>query len=124
MHEQLLTRPELRDFSETSTTPAVSAGTLTLGLQTGNVFEVILTGNVTSLILANPPAAGRAGSCTLILKQDASGGRTLAWPGSVRWAGGIPPIVTPAANAIDLYGFVTRTGGASWYRFPGGQDFS
>jgi hypothetical protein len=124
MQDQQLTRPELKDFSETSTTPAVSAGTLTLDLEAGNVFETTLTENVTTLTLANPPAAGRAGTCILILRQDAAGGRTLAWPSSVRWAGGTPPLVTAAANTVDMYAFVTRDGGTTWYGFPGGQDFS
>jgi hypothetical protein len=124
MQDQQLTRPELKDFSEASTTPAVSAGVLTLDLETGSVFEVTLTGGVTSLTLANPPATGRAGACTLILRQDATGGRTLAWPNSVLWAGNTPPLVTPAANAVDVYAFITRNGGATWYGFPGGQDFS
>jgi hypothetical protein len=124
MQDQQLTRPELKDFSETSMTPVVSSGSLTLDLETGNVFEVTLTADVTSLILANPPPAGSAGSCTLILKQDAVGGRALAWPASVRWAGGIASVVTNAANAIDVYAFVTRDAGTTWYGFPGGQDFS
>ena len=124
MQDQQLTRPELKDFSETSTTPMVSAGALTLDLELGNVFEVTLSQNVTTLALANPPASGRAGTCTLILKQDATGGRTLAWPTSVRWAGGLPPLVTLAANAVDIYAFITRDGGTTWYGFPGGQDFS
>jgi hypothetical protein len=123
MQGALLSGPELRDYSETSPAPAISAGALTLDLATGSVFEVTLTENVTSLILANPPAAGRAGSATLIIKQDATGGRTLAWPGSVRWAGGTQPLVTQAANAVDLYAFITRDT-AIWYGFPGGQDFS
>ena len=124
MQDQQLTRPQLKDFSETSTTPAVSSGSLTLDLETGNVFEVTLTEDVTSLVLAHPPAAGLAGSCTLILKQDGVGGRTLAWPGSVRWAEGAPPLVTPAASAIDIYAFVTRDGGATWFGFLGGKAFS
>ena len=124
MQDQLLIRPQLKDVSETSTTPAVSAGTLILDLETGNVFQVTLTGNVTILTLANPPASGRAGACTLILKQDATGGRTLAWPSSVLWAAGMRPLVTPAANAVDIYAFVTRDGGVTWYGFPGGQGFS
>ena len=124
MQDQLLTRPQLKDFSETSTTPVISSGSLTLDLETGNVFEVTLTEDVTSLILANPPAAGSAGSATMILKQDATGGRTLAWPGSVRWAGGVAPIVTSAANAIDICAIVTRDGGATWFGFLAGKDFS
>jgi hypothetical protein len=82
-----------------------------------------LTANVTSLILANPPAAGLAGAATLILRQDAAGGRTVTWPGSVIWAGGTPPAVT-AADAIDVCTFITRDGGTTWLGFPGGQDFS
>jgi hypothetical protein len=124
MLDQQLSRPELKDFSEASTTPAVSAGTLTLDLEMGNVFEAILSEDVTTLTFANPPASGRAGTCSLILRQDATGGRTLAWPSSVRWAGGTPPLVTPAANTVDMYAFVTRDGGTTWYGFPGGQDFS
>ena len=123
MQGALLSGAELIDYAETSPTAAISAGALTLDLDTGSVFDVVLTANVTSLILANPPAAGRAGSATLILRQDATGGRTLAWPGSVRWAGGTQPLVTPAANAVDIYAFITRDT-AIWYGFPGGQDFS
>jgi hypothetical protein len=119
-----LTRPELRDFSETSSTPAVSAGTLTLDLQSGNVFEAVLSEDVTSLVLANPPAAGRAGSCTLIVRQDATGGRTLAWPASVLWAGGAQPAITIDAGAIDIVALITRDGGTTWYGFLAGKDFS
>ncbi len=123
LQDQQLTRPELKDFSESSTTPAVGAGALTLNLETGNVFEVTLTGNVTTLTFANPPATGRAGSCTLILKQDAVGGRTLAWPSSVRWPSAAQPAISGAGNAVDIFAFVTRDGGATWYGFLGGRDF-
>jgi len=124
MQDQQLTRPQLKDFSETSTTPVISSGSLTLDLETGNVFDVVLTEDVTSLILASAPASGHAGAATLILRQDATGGRTLSWPGSVKWPGGAPPAVTAVANAIDIYAIVTRDGGTTWYGFPGGQDFS
>ena len=124
MQDAVLRAAELRDYAETSPSPGISSGTLTLDLETGNVFEVILTQNVTSLILAHPPAAGRAGSCSIILRQDATGGRTLAWPSSVKWAGGAPPPITSAADAVDVYALITRDGGATWFGFPGGQDFS
>jgi hypothetical protein len=124
MQDQLLTRPELRDYSETSSTPAVSAGTLTLDLETANVFEAVLTEDVTSLVLANPPAAGRAGSCTLIVKQDATGDRTLTWPASVLWSGGAQPVISIAADASDIVALITRDGGATWYGFLAGKDFS
>jgi hypothetical protein len=123
MQHQPLIRPELRAYSETSRTPKIMGEALTLDLQTGNVFEVTMTENVLSLVLANPPGGGIAGSCVLIVKQDANGGRTLAWPGSIRWPGGVQPSITAAKNAIDLFAFVTRDGGVTWYGFVGGQDF-
>jgi hypothetical protein len=124
MADALLTRADLKDYAETSTTPAIAGGGVTLDLESGNVFEVTLTEDVTDLAFTNPPVAGKAGSLTLILRQDAAGGRAVAWPGVVRWSGGLPPTVSGAADAVDIYAFVTRDGGATWYGFRGGQDFS
>jgi len=124
MQGALLSGAELRHYSETSPTPAISGGVLTLDLATGNVFEVTLTEDVTSLVLANAPAAATAGSATLLLKQDATGGRAVTWPASVRWAGGEPPAISTPAGAVDVLAFVTRDGGATWYGFLGGKAFS
>jgi hypothetical protein len=60
MQGALLRGAELIDYAETSATPVISAGVLTLDLETGSVFEVVLTANVTSLVFGRmPPAAGR-----------------------------------------------------------------
>jgi hypothetical protein len=122
MEGQQLIRPQLRDFSGTSTTPSISAGTLNLDLETGNVFEVTLTESVVSLNLFHPPAAGLAASCFLILRQDSSGGGTLVWPSSIRWPGGVQPVVSSANSAVDVFAFFTRDGGATWYGVVGGKD--
>jgi hypothetical protein len=123
MQHQQLIRAQLKGWSETSPTPTVSAGTLILDFETGGVFEVTLTENVVSLILANPPAAGLARACCLILKQDDTGGRTLAWPSSIRWTDGIRPVVSSAKNAVDFFVLLTRDAGATWYGFIGGRNF-
>ena len=123
MQYKPLSRAVLKDYSESIATPPVSAGALTLNLAVGNVFEVTLTESVVSLTLVCPQAAGLAGSCCLILKQDGSGGRTLAWPASMRWPGGVKPEISAAKNAVDFFAFVTGDGGATWYGFTGGRDF-
>lgn len=120
----VLQRPEIKDYAETRATPSSSAGTLTLDMTTANVFEVTLTENVTTLTISNPPASGKAGSLTLILKQDATGGRTFAWPASVKSAGGTDPTISGAANAIDIYTLLTTDAGTTWYVFTGGKAFS
>ncbi|MGE0338118.1 MAG: DUF2793 domain-containing protein [Gammaproteobacteria bacterium] len=120
----VLQRPELKDYAETVTSPTISSGTLTLDLTNGNVFEVTLNANVTTLTLSNPPASGKAGSLTLILKQDATGGRTFAWPAAVKSANGADPVISSAANAIDIYTLLTTDAGTTWYVFTGGKAFA
>jgi len=124
MQGALLIGAELRDYAETSPSATISAGAMSLDLAAGSVFEMLLTEDLTSLTLTNAPVADRAGAATLIVRQDATGGRTVAWPSSIKWAGGSPPAVMATADAIDIYAFVTRDGGATWFGFPGGQDFS
>ena len=124
MQDQLLSRAEIRDFAETTATPSVSGGSLTLDLQTANVFVVTLTENVSTLALSNAPPSTKAGSVTLVLKQDATGNRTLSWPASVKWSGGNPRVVSTAANAVDVFAFFTTDGGTTWYGFAGGNGFS
>lgn len=48
------------------------------------------------------PIAGRG---TLILIQDAVGGRLVTWPAEVRWAGAAPAL-SVAANAVDIFKFI------------------
>jgi hypothetical protein len=55
-----------------------------------------------TLTFSNGQAGGQY---TLILKQDGTGGRTVTWPGSIKWAGGPAPILTSNANAIDSVNF-------------------
>lgn len=83
-------------------------GTLTDGatvawnLDTAQAATLTLGGNRT---LANPtnPAAG--GSYVLAVKQDATGGRTLAYGSAYKWPGGAAPVLSTAANATDLLFF-------------------
>lgn len=121
MIDKVLSRPELKDYSETSTS-ANSGTAYTIDLESGNVFEITLTGNCT-FTYSNPPATGKAGSFTLILKQDGTGSRTATWPAAVKWAGGVAPILTTTASKTDILTFITRNAGTDWYGFVGGKNF-
>jgi hypothetical protein len=122
--DSTVARPTLKDVGEVRTTPSSSSNVLTLDCENGNVFEVTLTENVTTLTLSNPPASGTAGAVTLILKQDGTGGHTFAWPVAVKWAGGIAPTISSGANDVDIYTLITTDAGTTWYGMIGGQDFS
>ncbi len=41
----------------------------------------------------------------LRLVQDAGGGKTAAWPASVKWVGGAAPVLSIAPGAVDIVSF-------------------
>lgn len=65
-----------------------------------SVRHVTLTGNVT-LTMPTPPAL-ISGTITLMLKQDATGGRTVTVRGA-RTSHGVAPVHTGTANTTDIW---------------------
>jgi hypothetical protein len=117
MADQPLIRPVLQDFAEAVQSPAIFDGELTCDLEAGNVAEVTLTANVTSMAILNPAPAGLACILTAILRQDGAGGRTVIWPAGVTWLAGSAPTMPAASNAVLVASFLTTDGGTSWLGF-------
>lgn len=111
-----------RGGQETVSTNATASGALTLNLTNGNVFNLTLTGNVTSTTISNA-VAGKACGITVYLKQDATGSRTVVWPTGTKWSGGAPTLST-AANAIDIVVLETLDGGTTWFGSLVGTNFA
>lgn len=93
--------------------PSVSSGTLTLDLASSRYFNVTLTANVATLTFTNVPSSM---GCTidLVLTQDSTGGRTFAWPSSVRYLNGVAPIITPFRLDTSVLRLTTYNGGSTW----------
>jgi hypothetical protein len=87
----------------------------TITCTSGNVFTATLTGNCT-FTLASPIATGSS-SFTLILTNDATAGRTVAWSGGTfKFPNGSANLArTTAANGVDVWVFFTPDGGTTWY---------
>ncbi|WP_129710900.1 collagen-like protein [Haloactinopolyspora alba] len=68
---------------------------------TGLVGRVTLAVD-TTFTLTTPPSDGRERVVTLVLTQDATGGRTIALPASVLWAQGVPYTSGAPAGAVDV----------------------
>ena len=111
---------------------SIASNVVTIDLSRAQNFTLSATTNVNQFTITNAPS--EASSFTLIVTQDATGGRTVDlddfrtsggssipvyWPG-----GGVLPIVTPTANRSDIYTFKTFDGGASWYAVVVGQNFT
>lgn len=83
--------------AETIYTQSLAAGTYTPFFSSGTVHVYTLTGNVTISALGNTPAAGQ--SVTLILKQDATGSRTLT--STMKFSGAFKTLTT-TSSATDI----------------------
>jgi hypothetical protein len=121
--------------TETLTNKTVEAGTFTNGyteevatantstaytidLAGGSVQILTLTGNCTFTF----PTATAGRSFFLLLKQDATGSRTVTWPAAVKWPGGTAPTITSTALRLDK--FVFTADGTNFYGSVAGQNYT
>lgn len=79
------------------------ASSITWDLTTQQVGQLTLGGNRS---LANPSNMQPGGVYTLIVKQDATGARTLGYGAVFKWPGGVAPVLSTAINAIDVLSFI------------------
>jgi len=102
-------------YADTVTALGNTGTAINLDVTSGNVFTATLTGNAT-ITLRYPVATGSS-SFTLILTNDATAGRTVAWAGGTfKFPGGSSSLSrTTTANAIDVWFFFTPDGGTTWY---------
>ena len=119
MGDQVVQKPEIKDYSETKTALSAAAS-VTIDIEDGNVFTITPDQN-TTFVFSNPSPTGKSCAFTLVWTQDSSD-RTIAWPGSVDWAGGSAPDVTSGSGKIDIYTFFTMDAGTIWYGFQAGAD--
>ena len=75
-----------------------SSTAVTIDWTLGNKSLVTMTGNATLTFTAP------AGETNLLLRivQDATGSRTITWPAAVLWPAGAAPVLSTAANSIDI----------------------
>lgn len=101
---------------------AGNSGTaITLNLANGNVQKLTLTGNCT--VTLTSPASGAMRSLTLLIFQDATGSRTITWPGTVKWGNAGAPTLTTTASKMDMVSLFTVDGGTNWYGSLGPKGF-
>jgi hypothetical protein len=101
-------------------TVTISAGTLTLNLNTATVFDVTLDANITTITIQNVQTTGLTSSFVLVLTADGTA-RTVVWPASFRWPSGTAPTVSSENGKKDVFVFFTTDGGTNWQAFISGQ---
>lgn len=84
------------------------SGTITLNMATANNVSLTLNDNSTNT-LANPTnlTAGQSGS--IVITQDATGSRTLAYGANWKFPSGAAPTLTTTANAVDVLAYYVES---------------
>ena len=87
----------------------------TINCNTGTVYTATLTGNCTFTLATPNSTANRATSFTLVLTNDATASRTVAFAGGTfKYPGGSVSRTTDA-NATDIWFFFSPDNGTTWY---------
>ena len=89
-------------YSDKTVYSATDGTTITFNLNNGSIQTVTLGGNRT-LALSND-VDGR--SFLIILKQDATGSRTVTWWSNILWAYSVTPVLTTTASKYDVFMFI------------------
>ena len=103
----------LTNYAETINAIGNTGAAATINLANGNFVTATLTGNCTWTFTTGVTSG--AVSFTLFLTNDATAGRTITWPVSVKWPGGTISTRTTTASRTDVYTFFTTDNGTNWY---------
>ena len=101
-----------------------SSASQDISLNDGNFQEITLAVATTTITFTDEVASGNTSSITLVVKQDATGGRLITWDGAVKWAYGNAPLLSSGANDIDIFSFFTTDGGTTWYGVISAKEVS
>ena len=82
------------------------ASTIAVDLSLGNNFTVTLAGNRT---LGAPTNATAGQSGVIVVTQDGTGSRTLAYNSAYKFAGGTAPTLTTTASAVDVLAYYVES---------------
>jgi hypothetical protein len=113
INSNIFSRALFKNCNETINIVGNTGTASTINLSNGNFVTATLTGNCTFTF--NVGITTGAASFTLFLTNDATPGRSIVWPISVKWPNNSVPVRTTAANATDVYTFFTLNAGTNWY---------
>jgi hypothetical protein len=111
-----LTNPAVTNYTETAYVANTSTA-ITVALTNGTIQILTLTGNATITM----PTAAAGKSFIIILRQDATGSRTVTWS-TVNWPAATAPTITSTASKQDIFSFFSD--GTSWYGTTIGQNYT
>ncbi len=98
----------------TVTALSIASGVVNIDWALGDLFTLALTANVTSITFSNLPGSGKGASLAVRIRQDGTGGRTVALPSSFKQITGSDSAVQSAANAYTVLMITSFDNGTRW----------
>lgn len=93
------------------TTLSIAASAVAIDASASNCYRLVLTENVT---LSNPTNPFDGQTIRIVVKQDGTGGRTMAYGSAFKFPGGAAPVLSTGANAIDYLAFEYNGADSMW----------
>lgn len=91
-----------------------SAGTVTVDCGSARNFTLLMEANVTTFTPTNLDGAGSVTEMEVEIKQNGTGGFTLALPASFKALGGSDTAIALAPNAVTVLSAKTFDNGTTW----------
>jgi hypothetical protein len=110
-----------KNYKEVYSNAIISSNILTLNLNNGNIFNILLNANILTITISNIPSSTHNISFTIVFTADGTA-RAVNWPNTVIWPSGNAPSITSTAGKIDVFSFTSNDGGSTWIGFVGGQN--
>ena len=91
------------------------SGSIAPSTGTSSIKVFTLVGNLTITGFSNPISM-ELQYLEFIITQGGTGSYTITWPSSVKWAGGVAPVLSTAVGAVDRLCLTSYTAaGTVWY---------
>jgi hypothetical protein len=76
------------------------------------VTEVTFSTSITTIAHSNAKASGTVNQWMLVFVADGTA-RTVAWPSSYKWPGGVAPTITATNTKRDIFQFISYDGAST-----------
>jgi hypothetical protein len=94
-----------------------TSATYNIDWNTGNLFEITMSGNTTLTFSNLAPAK----SINALFIQDGTGSRIITWP-TIQWTGGSAIVLSTGSAMIDAFNFFVRSSGSGVCGFLLGKN--
>jgi hypothetical protein len=94
-------------------TALATSGSVAIDCALGDYFTLALAGNVSTFTFSNLPGAGKGASIMVQITQDSTP-RTVGWPASFKWEGGVAGTVSTGSGDVDVLALTTFDNGTTW----------